>query len=244
MHLRRIIEQLGYKTNEVRVYLASLQLGAATISEIAGAVKLPRTTVQLIIEHLESNAMMNFFIKKRRRYWIAENPERLLISLKERETALREVMPELQGLRRETGVTPTVRSFSGSDGIQRILDDIIESKHHIASITSMEDFLQLIGEDFNDFVKRRYNRFLQIRLLTNRSQETEALKKRDAQELRQTRFLPKTCAVHNANFIYGDKVAIISLNKKHPVGITIEDKDIAETQLILFESLWQQSSEF
>jgi hypothetical protein len=36
-------------------------------------------------------------------------------------------------------------------------------------------------------------------------------------------------------------VAIISLNKKRPVGILIEDQDIRHTMEVLFESLWHQS---
>jgi hypothetical protein len=63
----------------------------------------------------------------------------------------------------------------------------------------------------------------------------------DGEELRTTQFLPSSIAINNCNFIYANKVAIISLNKKRPVGILIEDEDIHHTMEILFESVWRES---
>lgn len=243
MHIQKTIEQLGYGSNEAQVYLAALNLGEATISEIAGKAKIPRTSAQFIIQHLQKRGLINFYIKRKRKYWIAENPEKLLTALKEQETMLKEALPELQALRHDTGVKPVVKFYSGADGIKDILDNIIETKRHILSLTSMEDMMILLSENFRDFIERRYARHLKVRFLTNRSPETIALKKRDAQELRHTKFLSDDFKLKNANFVYGDKIAIISFNKKLPVGTVIEDEDIANTQTMLFEAAWDQSSE-
>ena len=40
--------------------------------------------------------------------------------------------------------------------------------------------------------------------------------------------------------IYGDKIAIFSLNKKEPIGVLIKDKEIADTQRIVFDIMWNQ----
>lgn len=243
MHIQKTIEQLGFNSNETKVYLASLNLGEATISEIAQKAKIPRTSAQIAIQSLAKHGMMNFLIRRRRKYWIAENPEKLLIELKEKELSLKEIMPELQALRYDTGIKPTIRFYSGAEGVKLILDDIIESKRHILSLTSMENALELVSEDFRDFIAQRHKRYLRVRFLTNRSPETEALKNRDSEELRQTRFFPSGFELTNANFIYGEKVAIVSFNKKLPVGLVIEDKDIAKTYANLFEIAWKYSLE-
>lgn len=243
MLLQKTIERLGLKPNEARVYLAALNLGEATISEIAAKAQLPRTSAQVVIQNLQKEGLINFYVKRKRKYWIAENPEKLLAVLKEKGSALQDIMPQLQALRHDTGVKPTIKFYSGTDGIKNILNDIIETKHHILSLTSMENAVILLGESFRDFIERRYTHYLTVRFLTNRSPETLELKKRDNQELRHTKFLPDNFRIKNANFIYGDKVAIISLNTKLPVGIIIEDKDIASTQTMLFEVVWAQSTE-
>ena len=165
-----------------------------------------------------------------------------MIALKESEAALKIVLPELQSLRHDTGVKPTVRTYGGAQEIKQIMNDILESKHHISAMLSWDDWSDLLGKSYlEDFIENRYRHYLRIRLLTPKSKTAVALKQKDSQEMRITQFLPESIAITNANFIYANKVAIISLNKKRPVGILIEDEDIHHTMEVLFESLWGQS---
>jgi len=242
MHLRAVIEQLGYSPQEVTVYLAALELGGSTVTEIAQKARLPRTTVNLIIRSLQKRGLMNAFLQRKRKIWAAENPEKLMIALKESEAALKVVLPEIQSLRHDTGVKPTVRTYGGPEEIKQIMNDILDSKHHISAMLSWDSWVELLGKTYlEDFIETRYRHYLRIRLLTPRSKTAIALKQKDGAELRVTQFLPESITMTNANFIYANKVAIISLNKKRPVGILIEDEDIHHTMEVLFESLWRQS---
>ena len=165
-----------------------------------------------------------------------------MIALKESEAALKVVLPELQSLRHDTGVKPTVRTYGGPQEIKQIMNDIIDSKHHISAMLAWDDWIELLGKSYlDDFIENRYRHYLRIRLLTPKTKTSLALKTRDSQELRVTQFLPDSISINNANFIYANKVAIISLNKKRPVGILIEDQDIHHTMEVLFESVWRQS---
>jgi sugar-specific transcriptional regulator TrmB len=242
MHLRAVIEQLGYSPHEVSVYLAALELGGSTATEIAAKARLPRTTVNSIVATLQKKGLMNAYLQRKRRVWAAENPEKFLITLKESEAALKVVLPELQSLRHDTGVKPTVRTYGGAGEIKQIMNDIVESKHNVSAILSWDDWTELLGKPYlEDFIETRCRHYLKIRLITPKTKMSLALRQKDGQELRTTQFLPASIAVNNSNFIYANKVAIISLNKKRPVGILIEDEDIHHTMEILFESLWKQS---
>ena len=242
MHLKAVIEQLGYSPQEATVYLAALELGGSTATDIAAKARLPRTTVNLIINSLNKKGLMNAYIQRKRKIWAAENPERLMITVKEHEAALKLVIPELQSLRHDTGVKPTVRAYGGVEEIRQIMNDILEAKHHVSAILSWDEWQNLLGKNYmEDFIESRYRQYLRIRILTPKSKAAMALKARDGEELRTTQFLPSSIEINNCNFIYANKVAIISLNKKRPVGILIEDQDIHHTMEILFESLWHQS---
>ena len=242
MHLRTVIEQLGYSPHETSVYLAALELGPSTATDIANKAALPRTTVNLVIKSLHEKGLLNAFLRRRSKLWSAENPERLVISLHESEAALKTILPELQSLRHDTGVKPTIRAYAGPQEIKQIMNDIIETKHHVSAIVSWDDWVTTLGKSFVDnFIENRYRHYLKIHLLTPKTKLSMALKQKDSQEMRTTQFLPESIAINNSNFIYGNKVAIISLNKKRPVGILIEDEDIHHTMEILFESLWRQS---
>lgn len=242
MHLRTAIEQLGYSPNETTVYLAALELGGSSVTEIAAKVKMPRTSVTLIVEALHKKGLMNAYLERRRKVWAAENPEKLLINLREREAALKVVLPELQSLRHDTGVKPTVRTYSSVTEIQQIMNDIIDTKHNFSAIVAWDDWVRVLGKAYvDDFIESRYRHFLKVRLLTPRTKLSIGLKERDQEELRTTHFLPDSIAINNSNFLYANKVAIISLNPKRPVGILIEDRDIHHTMEVLFESLWRES---
>jgi PAS domain S-box-containing protein len=99
MQNQKVIEQLGYSSKEAKVYLASLGLGEAHISDIATKVKMPRSTVQVIVERLREDGLMNFYIMRRYKYWVAEKPEKLLEMLKKREETVEAALPELAKVR-------------------------------------------------------------------------------------------------------------------------------------------------
>ncbi len=243
MHIRTVITRLGYSPHETSAYLAALELGGSSITEIAAKAHLPRTTANAIIRSLQKKGLINAYLKKRRKIWVAENPEKLLITLKESETALKMVLPELQSLRHDTGVKPTVRTYTGADEIKQILNDIIESKHHISALLPWDEWIALLGKNYlDDFTENRHRHYLRMRLLTPKSKITMGLKQKDSQEMRVTQFLPESLAITNANFIYANKVAIISLNKTRPVGILIEDEGIHHTMEVFFENMWNQNT--
>lgn len=105
MQNHKVLQLLGYSENEAKVYLTSLRLGESHISDIADAAKMPRSTAQLIAEKLHKDGLMNFYVMRRYKYWIAENPQQLLKILYEREAALKEVMPKLSAMRNKAGKT-------------------------------------------------------------------------------------------------------------------------------------------
>lgn len=242
MHISTVIEQLGYPKSEVKIYLAALESEEATIAELARKVDMPRTSVQTIIASMHRKGLMQYYVRRRRKYWTAENPDKLVIALKEREAALRTILSELKARRRETGIgKPTVRSYFGAEEIQLLMDDMITAQRHIFGVVAWDDWRALFGDEFiEDFVRRRREHNLHIRILTPRTPYSLDLKQNDERDLRHTRFWPHDVDIHNSNFIYGDKVAIISLNKTHPMGTVIEDTDIAHTMTVFFECLWQR----
>jgi PAS domain S-box-containing protein len=101
MQIQKVIENLGFSAKEAKVYLAVLHLGESRISDIAVKVKLPRSSAQIIMDNLRKEGLVNFYVMRRYKYWVAENPERLLKNLKKREEVVVEALPELIAIRKE-----------------------------------------------------------------------------------------------------------------------------------------------
>jgi len=100
MQYQKVIEQLGYSSREAKVYLASLRLGEAHISDIAEKVHMPRTSVQAIMDRLHEDGLVNFYVMRRYKYWVAENPQHILFNLQKKEEALLEAIPALSEIRK------------------------------------------------------------------------------------------------------------------------------------------------
>lgn len=101
MQYQKVIEQLGYSPREAKVYLASLRLGEAHISDIAEKVHMPRTSVQAIVDRLHADGLINFYVMRRYKYWVAENPAHILALLQKKEEILQEAIPALAEIRKQ-----------------------------------------------------------------------------------------------------------------------------------------------
>lgn len=241
MQIQKVFEQLGFHPNDTKVYIASLSLGDALISEISEKARIPRTSTKESVARLHKENLMFFYEKRERKFWSAEKPEKLIKIFQKKEQLLESILPQLESLRHDSSYRPSIKLYSGINGIQAIFDDIIETKHNLLSYTSAENAIKLVGEEFSYFIERRHKHNLKVNFLTNRTPFTEKLRELDKDELRTTRFFPNDIIITTANFIYGDKVAIISFNKKFPSGFIVNDPDIAETQRSIFDFMWQHS---
>lgn len=125
MQYQKIIEQLGYSRKEAKVYLASLQLGEAHVSDIAEKVKMPRSTVQVLVERLRDDGLMNFYITRRFKYWVAENPKVLLEKLKRQEDLVEMALPRLIALKKNARVNHKIAALQQNIGpLKEVADEI------------------------------------------------------------------------------------------------------------------------
>ncbi len=100
MQYQKVIEQLGYSPKEAKVYMTSLRLGEAHVSDISQKVGIARNTVQSIVNKLHADGLMSFYVLRRYKYWSVENPERLLANLQQQEEIVREALPVLSEMRK------------------------------------------------------------------------------------------------------------------------------------------------
>lgn len=240
MDLQNTLLNIGFNKKEAQVYLAALELGGATITDIAQKAGLPRTTSYGIIKMLSQKGLLSFNIKKRRKYFFAEDPVRLLNITQEQERLLKEALPRLESISNISITKPKIKFYEGKEGIKTILEDILKTRKDFLAITSIKDMMQMFKDYFPRFIQERIIRKIHVRLLTNRTPESLRLAKKDRREFRQTKFVPREFSFHTANFIYGNKVAILSVKKRPIVGIVIEDSDIIYTQNMIFEIIWSK----
>lgn len=240
MDLQNTLLNIGFNKKEAQVYLAALELGGATITDIAQKAGLPRTTSYGIIKMLSQKGLLSFNIKKRRKYFFAEDPIRLLNITQEQERLLKEALPRLESINNISIAKPKIKFYEGKEGVKTILEDILKTRKDFSAITSIKDMMRMFKDYFPHFIRERVARKIYVKLLSNRTPESLKLAKKDKQEFRQTKFVPQEFPFHTANFIYGNKIAILSVKKRPIIGIVIEDSDIVYTQNMIFEIIWSK----
>lgn len=237
-NLRNLLESAGLTGKEASVYLAGIELGEATIQQLAEQADLKRPTVYDIVESLEKKGVFSMVTKKKKRYFLAENPENVLALLKTRQHAFLEALPELKLLYQTGGKKPRIRFYEGAEGLKVMYWDTLESKGAVLAYGAITEMWEAVSQEFiRDYVRERVKRGIFMRGIVPNTSDSQEYVKRDKQEMRHLLLVPANKFTFNNEInIYNDKVAIFSFPDK--IGVIIESKKIAETQRAIFELAW------
>lgn len=154
------LRKLGLTEKEVGIYLAGLELGPNSVQNIAQKTGLTRPTTYEIIKKLEEKKLFIEVKKKKKRFFTAQSPERILgiLRLQKREIEEKErefirIIAALETRYSKEGV----QIFKGKEGF-KILEEII-SFSSIPEITIINPSRVPLGKQklkkiFNDIKKR------------------------------------------------------------------------------------------
>lgn len=239
MEITQELKTLGLNQKEASVFLASLELGPATISDIARRANIKRTTVYNLIDPLLQKNLLTKIPQKKRVLYKAEPPRRILTHLEERRRKFEHLLPQLESLYRSQGVRPRVQFYEGKEGLLEAYDEIFSTAKKIFSIVSFEDVFSIVNynQQLIYFTKLRNNGG-KISDLMKDSEEARAYAKQDYRRgLGPIKMLPKDFDVYIDTMIYRDYVAFFSF--KSLAAVIIRDSDIAKSQLQYFKFIWK-----
>jgi len=147
---------IGLSQKEAEVYVAALQLGYASVQDIADKSGINRTSAYTYIKNLISRGLMNATERFGRVYYIAEKPEKLkyLYELQERDIKRKReildyLMPELDSIYNLAKQRPTVRYYRNADELSAIRQEI--------SNLRADEMLNIFNyQKFKDFIDKNY----------------------------------------------------------------------------------------
>src|SRR3990167_994305 len=100
------LPELGLSEQESAVYLATLELGASSISDIAKRAGIKRPTAYYVIDGLMGKSLMSKAPRGKRTFYIAEPPRKLLTNVRAQEDKLLNILPRLESLQNSAGNKP------------------------------------------------------------------------------------------------------------------------------------------
>ena len=246
--IEKQLELIGLSSNEVSAYIALLQLGKGTVSEISRKSSLNRTTGYDVLNRLVVKKLASLSGKEPKQEYVAESPDQIknLISdeLKKRQQELdsaKKIIPELKSMHNVSG-RPQIMFYEGVAGLKQVYEDTLSSSEPIRAYASVDDVHKALPGYFPLYYKRRAEKKIPIRGIFTESPEARELATHDKDELRESVFVPaEKYGFHPEINIYDNKIMIASWREK--LGIIIESGEIAEAMKKIYELAWLQAKQ-
>lgn len=239
-----LLESLGFKPSEVQTYIGLLELGSASIRQVATKTGINRGTTYDCLKQLTEKRLVHFNQKGERRKYTAAHPDIIYDLLEERRRELvmmqdqaRTVVPQIASLTTPDDGQPTVRFYEDDEGVVAILKDVL------ATMTKEDDKTYYVysSRNLRHYIYRQFPNFTRQRIKAGIHVQVLAIGTGgDMVELADRKWLPGP-EEHTASYIiiYANKLAQISISADDtPYGVVIEEPGVAAMQKYLFEQLW------
>lgn len=246
--LDKALIELGLEAQEREVYLGSLTSGPVSVGVLAKHLRMHRTYLYPIIERLRAKGFAPMLGKRYQRTFVVEAPSVVLNMLRKKRTELDTLtskvaleMPKYLANYHQGGNRARVLFYEGQEKFQELVDRVLEeeSKESIY-LGEAEQFLTVMGNKSQEFIRNRTERGVRIRALMEDTPLAHTIPT-DPAVLRESRILPihqglLPCSFH----LFGRNV--IFWQSHAPLAIVIEDDYIAGLMRGMFEMLWQQGT--
>ena len=244
--LQKSLLSLNFTEKEANVYLALLELGQGSVSEIARKADINRTYGYNILSALAAKGLINISGKEPKQEYAAESPDKIRNMLnaeigknKEFLKQAEDIIPNLKSIHNVKG-RPQVRFYEGKEGLKQIYEDTLTSHETILAYASVEDVHQTLPDYFPNYYFRRADKNIKIRAIFPDSPEAEELVKSNKIQKRETALVPPDKYSFSPEInIYDNKVMIASWREQ--LGITIESNEIADAMKKIFELAWAEA---
>lgn len=239
--LEQDLVEYGLTFKQAKVYLAALQLGTASVQDIAAAAKTERTNAYDAVEALIAKRLMSATSEGKKRLYLAEPPQVLKKLLAEKQDHLSHILPELESLYNVSETKPRIRFYPGVEGYRSVYEDTLSCHSKLLfGIYSVKDITEVLGVRYVDeMVERRVRAGITLRIIRSREKEMGIYPSR-LSEMREVKMAPEGMIFPIVTFVYDNKVIYLS-SKKETFGLIMESPDIAQAHKNYFDALWQIS---
>lgn len=239
INFKKELSHLGFSETESSVYLALLELGSGSNTQVSRKAGLNRITTFEILKRLSTKGIVSGFKMKGVLYFGALNPQILIKQQRESLGVLEKGLAELIQNKADYK-RPKITTYSTKEGLKQIYEESLLSKGDILTFTNSKEVKEYFGNDYVDnYVKHRVKKGIKVRGFAPSGEVGEQDKVEGVEVLREARLIPEGHKINNEIMIFDDKVALLST--KDEMGIIIKNQSIAESLRTVWEMLWEKS---
>lgn len=245
MEFSPTLKDLGLSDKEIKVYLSLIENGAQPVRGLAQKTAINRGTVYDSLKSLIQQGLVSYYHQKTHQYFVAEEPDKLISVIENKKQQLNEVsakitdlIPELKSVYENADQKPTVKLYENFSGLKQVLQDVLA----VTSKLVENEYYALSSADIRNYLYKAFPNYNQQRLKNKTKVKTISLGAGGTLSgLDERKWLTESHGSPSYIIIYGDRVAMFSLNKeKRPIAVIMEDAALAQTQKMIFEFIWKK----
>lgn len=222
--------------------MAALELGEATMQDLARKSGVKRTSIYNFIDKLKEQGFIAVTKWKKRLFYSATHPKRLIEFEKQHLVELENTLPELTAIYNKSPQKPKVTFYEGAEGIKEVYADTLWEQRPIIAWSDFDHMEAALGKDFyQSYPAERAKRRIPFSTITRDSKIARDVAQKNEAHLRKMKFISAEELKTEIN-VYGDKVAIMSFRSSPTFAVLIENHDIAETLRTAWQELWNRLS--
>lgn len=238
-----IFEQLGLAKNEARVYETLLREGESPVGHIATKSGVHRRNVYDTLNRLLEKGLVFEILQRNENIYQAVDPNKLMEIVKEKESVLAKVMPDLQKAFKGTQSEEAVFVYRGPEGWKNYMRDILrlgENAYFIAAKGGwLDERIKNFFPYFEKEAQKKNIRFYHLFDHEVRDQLPEIVPKVG----KDFKFLPEGYSTPAAIDVFGDHVNIVSgmklggLEEEFSLNIIV-NQQVADAFRTWFKFMW------
>lgn len=232
--MKNKLKKIGLSENEAQIYITLTKNGSSKAGEISKYASMDRSSTYNALKSLIQKGLVSYVTIGKIKWFQCSNPKNLQSHIQSKLDAAKEIVPELDSIRKSTKLKENVRLFKGNKGIKTVLNNILENAKENLIFGSEGQFsknMPLFAEHFKEKMKRKGINVKSV-IRSNR-----ALDESSKNKIRKIPMAVESPVVTN---IYSDKIAIIIWSEV-PEAILIENKKAADAYKDYFSYLWKHA---
>jgi len=233
--MKNKLRKIGLSENEATVYIILIKNGSSKAGDISKHASMDRSSTYNAVKSLIQKGLVSYVTIGKIKWFQSSNPKNLQTYLESKLDTAKEIVPELDTLRKSNKLKENVRLFRGNKGIKTVMNDILENAKENLFFGSEGQFsknMPLYSRQFQDKMKKKGIVVKSI-IRSNRKQEIENKKT-------NVKRIPMGVESPVVTNIYEDKIAILIWSEE-PEAILIENKKAADAYKDFFNYVWKKA---
>ena len=250
----QLLEGLGFTRKEIEVYIAILQNGKISASDVANITNINRTTVYSVVKELIKKRVIREDITAKKTYLLARPPEDLYLlverdkqQLNQKEHTINKAISELNSLAKSSRYSVPRIVFVDEDEMEKYLYS--ETEKWDRSIIERGDgvwwgfqdhtFVEAYEQWISWSWKQPYAKKLSLRLLTNESKAEDKMRQKNI-ERRQMKFWQHENPFSASVWVNGEYLVLLVTKTRPYYLVEIHDAVLCSNMAGVFKTLWEK----